>query len=449
MIAAVLVLAACSDNGDSADPGTGVEIVTTTTAASPASSAPRSTDPPSTAMPSTTSDTTTDSTTPATTTSDTTTDSTTPDTTTPATTSTTVPPRVGEPSVAVELVADFDRPVDLVVRPGDPAFHIVNQTGTVVRFDPETGDRTVTLDVAGRIAGGGEQGLLGLEFSPTGDLAYVNLTANGGDTVISEFAVGDDGVLDPGSERVLLTVDQPYSNHNAGDLAFGPDGLLYIPLGDGGSGGDPERRASDPSSLLGSLLRIDPTPGDDLPYTIPDDNPFATGPFEGVDGRPEVFAWGLRNPWKIAFDPPEGRLWIPDVGQNRFEEVNRVDPLGDTVAGWGVDFGWSAFEGTERFNDDVPVTGDELPPVLTYEHGADGCSVSGGEVYRGSAIRELAPAFVFSDYCSGILWAYDLDGARVLTLLEGLDGVTAVRAGPDGELYVLQAGGGLLRLVPG
>jgi glucose/arabinose dehydrogenase len=338
--------------------------------------------------------------------------------------------------------------VDLAVRPGDDALHLVSQRGQVIRFDPVSGEQRVTLDVADLISGGdNEQGLLGLEFSADGDHAYIDYTDASGDTVIAEYPVDAAGVLDAAAARVLLTVDQPYSNHNAGDLALGPDGMLYITLGDGGSGGDPERRASDPTALLGSLLRIDPTPAGDSPYTIPPDNPFADGMFEGIAGAPEVWAWGLRNPWRIAFDPVNGDLWIADVGQNDFEEVDRVRPT-DRPAGFGVDFGWSAFEGTERYNEDVPDSGRVTFPVLTYPHGDEGCSISGGVPYRGSAIPELEPAYVYSDYCSGRIWALDLDGARNLVLLDGFDQVTGVRAGPDGELYVLQAGGGVDRLVP-
>ena len=352
---------------------------------------------------------------------------------------------MGDPRVASVEVARLDRPVDLVIRPGDARLYIVEQGGRVVRLDGEAS--IVVADVSDRIRTGGEQGLLGLEFSTDGDLAYVDYTNERGDTVIAEYPILDDGTFDTVAERVVIEVDQPYSNHNGGDLATGPDGMLYIALGDGGAANDPERRASDPRDLLGSLLRIDPTPTTDAAYTIPPDNPFVSGAFEGVEGAPEVWAWGLRNPWKIAFDPVTGDLWIADVGQDRVEEVDHVVPTDGFTAGRGVNFGWSAFEGTSRFNTDVPDIGP-TPPVLTYEHGADGCSISGGVPYRGAAIPELAPAYVYSDYCSGKIWALDLAGARNLTLLDDFSEVTAVRAGPDGELYVLEAGGAVHRLGP-
>lgn len=441
--ALAVAIAACSSGDETGrnDDSSAVIVTTTTTTTAATTSAGTS--------PATTGDVTTDPTT-----------GTAPDTArettvAPATTATSVPPpTVGDPRVALAEVASFERPVDLVPRPGDDALYVVQQRGQVVRWLPAAQQQSTVLDLAGRVSGGGEQGLLGLAFSPDGATAYVDFTDTDGTTTIAEYGVGTDGVFDPASERIVLTVAQPYANHNAGDLHVDDAGLLYVTLGDGGSGGDPDRVAHDPASLLGSLLRIDPTPSGDRAYTIPPDNPFADGPLtlaDGttIDGAPEVFAWGLRNPWKLAFDPVTGELWIPDVGQNAVEEVNVVGPTVERPAGWAHDFGWSAFEGTERFNSDVPDSGRTTPPVLTYRHGDDGCSVSGGAPYRGSTIPELAPAFVYSDYCSGILWALDLAGARNLELLDGLEGVTAVRADADGELYVLEAGGAISKLVPG
>ncbi len=365
-------------------------------------------------------------------------------TVTTTTTTTTSVPVVGEPRVGAVEVARLERPVDLVVRPGDGRLYVVEQDGRIVRVDGDVVD--VVADLRDLTDADGERGLLGLEFAPDGSSAYVNYTDRDGDTVVAEYPTSDDGVLDTSAPRIVLAVDQPFGNHNGGDLAVGPDGFLYIPLGDGGSGGDPRRHASDPTTLLGSLLRIDPRPSGDRPYGIPADNPFAAGPHEGRDGAPEVWAWGLRNPWKIDFDPVTGALWIADVGQNRVEEVDVVEPVGERTAGFAVDFGWSAFEGNDRFNTDVDGDGS-TPPVFTYEH-SRGCSISGGSPYRGTAIPELAPAYVYSDFCAGTVWAFDVASGRNLTLLEGFRSVTAVRTGPDGELYVLERTGGVHRLVP-
>lgn len=420
VLVGLLTLAACAADDDAGPAGPpSASIITTDTNTTP-SPAPASSVPPSSAPP------TSAPTTPA--------------------VATSAPPTVGAPVVASEVVGEFDQPIDLAVRSGDDALWVVEQGGRVVRADDTA--RTTALDLTGRVSTAGEQGLLGLAFSPDGGTAYVNFTDAAGVTTIAEYAVAGDATLDSGSERIVLQVSQPYSNHNAGDLAFGPDGMLYIPLGDGGSGGDPERNGSNPETLLGSLLRIDPAPSGDRPYSIPPDNPFASGSFGGIDGAPEVWAWGLRNPWKIAFDPVTGELWIPDVGQNEFEEINVLAPVDGTTAARGADFGWSAFEGTERFDADIADTGRTTAPVLTYSH-ADGCSISGGEPYRGTAIPELAPAFVYSDFCTGTIWALDLAGGRNLTLLDGFDSVASIRAGPDGELYVLQRSGTVHRLVAG
>ena len=306
------------------------------------------------------------------------------------------------------------------------------------------GSARPVLDIRDLTNAAGERGLLGLAFAPAGELAYVNYTDDSDDTVIAEMAVAADGSIDRGTFRVVLVIDQPYRNHNGGDLEFGPDGMLYIGMGDGGSGGDPQRRALDLTTLLGKLLRIDPHVSGDQPYSVPADNPFVD-----VEGAlPEIFAIGLRNPWKFTFDRIDADLWIADVGQNRMEEVNHVAaPADGSIAGRGSSFGWSAYEGTDRFNDDQPADG-HVAPVLTYTHGDDGCSISGGAPYHGAAIPALSSGYVYGDYCSGRVWALDLARGRNV-LLASLDAsVTAVVAGPDDELYVLDGGGPVLRIVP-
>jgi glucose/arabinose dehydrogenase len=357
---------------------------------------------------------------------------------------------LGDPEVAATFVAAFEQPVGLAVRPGDTAIYIVEQDGRIVRAELRFGgvaEQRIVIDLTDATGADGERGLLGLAFAPTGDQAWVHYTDNDGDTVVAEYPVAADGTFVAGAGRTVLTVDQPYANHNGGDLAVGPDGMLYVALGDGGSANDPERRASDPTDLLGKLLRIDPAGGD--PYAIPPDNPFATGPGPGgLDGAPEVWAWGLRNPWRIAFDPANGDLWIADVGQNVWEEVDHVVAADGRPAGWAADFGWSAYEGDLRFNDDVADPGNFVFPVHVYEHGEDGCSVSGGAVYRGRDIPALVGMYVYSDFCSGRLWAYAAATDRNLTLLDGFEQVTAVRPGPQAELYVLELSGDVYRIDP-
>jgi glucose/arabinose dehydrogenase len=361
------------------------------------------------------------------------------------------PPVFGDPVVALAQVAEVDQPVGLAVRAGDEALYVVGQDGTVFRIAVDPGGDSQVAEVADltdQTSADGERGLLGIAFSTDGTLAWLDYTDNNGDTVVAEYPVAADGTFDVDAERVLLHIDQPYPNHNGGDLALGPDGMLYVAMGDGGSGGDPERRASDPTNLLGKLLRIDPAPSGDAAYTIPADNPFASGSMGDVAGAPEVWAWGLRNPWRITFDPATADLWIADVGQNLIEEIDAVGPTADHPAGWGANFGWSGFEGNDRFNADVADPGNLVFPVWTYTH-AEGCSISGGAVYRGTAIAGLAPAYVYSDYCAGRVWAFDLASGRNVVLVEGLDAVSAVRTGPDGELYVLELSGAVNKLIPG
>jgi glucose/arabinose dehydrogenase len=344
---------------------------------------------------------------------------------------TTVLPLTAEQVSFAPFVSDLTSPVDMAWRAGDDALYVVLQGGTIV---PVRGGvaGTPVLDVSDIIVSGGEQGLLGLAFHPTKPLAYVNYTDNDGDTMIVEYAVASDGTFDPASARPLLTIDQPYGNHNGGNVEFGPDGHLYIGMGDGGSGGDPERRGLNVSELLGKILRIDPTPSGDQPYTIPADNPFV-----GVDGaRPEIWSVGVRNPWRFTFDSATGDLWIGDVGQGQWEEVDLARAVDG--GGRGLNFGWSAFEGTHPFNDDQSPEGVTMP-IFEYEHGSAGCSVSGGDVYHGSEVPSLVGWYLFSDYCSGIVTALQqTDGALTGHVELGtIGGVSAICTGPDGQLYVL------------
>ena len=350
---------------------------------------------------------------------------------------------LGDAVIALQTIATASAPVDLAFRSGDDTMYVVEQDGLI---RPLRGDALgdPVLDITDLTTASGEQGLLGLTFSTDGTHAYIDHTDNDGNTNIAEYAVAADGTFDTGSRRVLLTVDQPYGNHNGGNVVIGPDGMLYIGMGDGGSGGDPERRALNVSNLLGKILRIDPTPLSGSPYTVPADNPFV-----GVAGaKPEIWAVGVRNPWRFSFDPATGDLWIADVGQNATEEID-VAYAADG-GGRGLNFGWSAWEASTRYNDDQPADGVTFP-VFEYPHGDDGCSVSGGAVYRGAAIPALVGWYVFADYCSGHLTGLRMDGRTLAASLPlgSLTGAVAVRTGVDGELYVVSGNGEIARIVPG
>ena len=350
---------------------------------------------------------------------------------------------LGDPAISLLPIASFEQPVDLAWRTGDTTAYIVERVGRVTPLRDGVAAAAV-LDITDLTEGEGERGLLGLTFTADGSLAYVNHTDNSGDTVIAEYSVAADGTFDESSRRELLTIEQPYANHNGGDVTIGPDGTLYIGMGDGGDGGDPQRHALNVSSLLGKMLRIDPTPSGGAPYTVPADNPFV-----GVAGaRPEIWAVGLRNPWRFSFDSATGDLWIADVGQNVLEEID-VAWAADG-GGRGLNFGWSAFEGTQRYNDDQPPDG-ATPPIHEYEHGDLGCSISGGAVYRGTEIPALVGWYVWGDYCSGQIQGLRVENralAQVLPLTTQSQN-TAIRVGPDGELWAISIGGQVARVVAG
>ncbi len=358
--------------------------------------------------------------------------------------------RTPQPGAAATLgaaVARADQPVDVAVRPGTPPVaYLVERPGRVRVLDAAHQPGRVVLDISDDTEAQGERGLLGLAFSADGSHAYVNFTTNGGDTNVDEYRVNPDGSFDEASRRSVYAVDQPYGNHNGGDLATGPDGLLYVFTGDGGSANDPERVALDLASPLGKILRIDPTPSADGSFTVPADNPFVT-----VDGAlGEIWAVGLRNPWRAAFDDATGDLWIADVGQNEWEEISVGWAAEGRDAARGVSFGWSAFEGTHRFNEDQPAEG-HTPPIFEYPHGELGCSISGGLRYRGADIASLQGWYVFTDYCSGLVRALevlpDRTAGRVVEL-GSVPAAVAVVADARGELVVLSLDGDIVPVVP-
>ncbi len=357
-------------------------------------------------------------------------------------------PRTASPAGSVRLVRVLTPPGPLTAmaaRPGDTAVYVAEQVGRVWAVRDGRLEHRPVLDVRGQVASGGERGLLGLTFSRDGGKLYVNYTNVWGYTVVFEYPMRADGTADVGRRRRLLAIWQPQDNHNGGDLTIGPDGMLWIATGDGGGYGDrgpghaPEGNAQSLRSLLGKLLRIDPRAGGDGPGGIPADNPFV----DRAGARPEIWAYGLRNPWRFSFDRATGDLWVADVGQNAWEEVNRL-PAGHRG---GANFGWNVFEGTQRFRDgEAP---GHILPVHTYGHGQGGCSVTGGFVYRGRRIPSLVGAYVFADYCDGRVRALRLrTGGEVEVADLGVRAPQVATFGEDadGELYVGSQRDGLLRL---
>jgi glucose/arabinose dehydrogenase len=343
------------------------------------------------------------------------------------------------------VVEGLEQPV-VVAHPGDGSgrLFIAQQGGEIVIFDGTQLLVDPFLDLSSSVSSGHEQGLLGLAFHPdyeTNGLFYVNFTDVSGDTQIIRFTVSaDPNVADPASAVALLTVDQPFANHNGGQLAFGPDGNLWIGLGDGGSAGDPENRAQSGNTLLGKILRVDVDQG--LPYGIPEDNPFVAD--DGV--RDEIWALGLRNPWRFSFDRLTGDLFIADVGQNTWEEVS-FEPV--TSRG-GRNYGWRRMEGNHCFNPGSNCNdGSLVLPILEYSH-SQGCSITGGYRYRGAEMPEHYGTYFYGDFCSGLIWGgtENLE-TGVWTPVELLDSELAISTfGEDeqGELYVADHGGTLYRL---
>jgi glucose/arabinose dehydrogenase len=364
--------------------------------------------------------------------------------TTSTTSTTVVLPPLDEFEIDVELVGDgFEQPILITSRPGDDRLFVVEQGGRILAIDLSTGDRETFLDITDRVRWRGEQGLLGLAFFPEDeDRFVVHHTAIDGSTVVAEYGV-EAGVGDPDSARLIFTTPQPAGNHNGGMIDFGPDGFLYVALGDGGASNDRFDNGQDPTTPLGAILRLDLS-GD--PYAIPPDNPFA----DGSDGAPEVWAWGLRNPWRFAFDGSD--LWVGDVGQGSWEEIDLFDAdrPGDNA-------GWPLLEGTHcfRFGDCDPSA--FLGPVVEYAHEAGRCSVTGGVVYRGSEVPDLVGTYLYGDYCTGEIWGIRLGGSieeRMFTDPDGdhlprLGGLTSFGIGPRGEVYAMQASGQLWRVVAG
>jgi len=348
--------------------------------------------------------------------------------------------------ITLSEVGALSTPVAVAVRPGDDALYVALKAGSVRRVNHGQGgdglsvDAAPVLDLSGQVSTGSEQGLLGLTFSPDGNTLYVDYTDRAGDTQVVEYAYRD-GRADDATRRTVLAVDQPYANHNGGEVAFGPDAKLYVGLGDGGSQGDPDHRGQELGTLLAKILRIDPTPSGGKPYTVPGDNPFVNR----SGAVPETFAWGLRNPWRFTWDRATGDLWIGDVGQNTWEEIDFL-AAGSPM---GANFGWSGMEGRHTFKGGNPSGG--VLPVAEYSHqSGDHCSVTGGYVYRGTKIPALRGVYVYADYCSGTVWGLTQSGGRVTAQRQldvgGTHNVTSFGEDESGEIYLL-ATDGLFRIL--
>lgn len=328
----------------------------------------------------------------------------------------------------------------------DERLFIVEQGGRIKILNPDgTVEATPFLNLSGSISSGGERGLLGLAFHPNypdNGYFFVNYTNPNGNTQISRFSVDplNPNQADPSSELGLLTVVQPYANHNGGCIAFGPDGYLYIGMGDGGSGGDPQNYGQNNSSLLGKLLRIDvDNPSGNLNYSIPADNPF----FGSATETQEIWAYGLRNPWKFSFDRETGDLWIADVGQNAFEEINKV-----SYTEPGINYGWRCYEGNQSYNTSNcgDPSGMEFP-IAVYPHSV-GSSITGGYVYRGPENSTLTGHYLFADFVSGYLGVLDPSNGSVVFEQNLSQNWASFGEGIDGSLFITAFNGIVYKIEP-
>lgn len=361
----------------------------------------------------------------------------------------------GAPALmATRVVAGLSSPLDLQSAPADRArLFVVEQVGRIRVIRGGALTAAPFLDISARIASGGERGLLGLAFHPqfsSNGRFFVNYTDRSGDTHVSEFRAPTPSAdtADAATERELLFVGQPFSNHNGGGLAFGPDGFLYIGLGDGGSGGDPQGNGQNLGTRLGKLLRIDVNGAS--PYAVPSDNPFVSR----AGALPEIWAYGLRNPWRFSFDRSTGDLYIGDVGQNTLEEID----VGLSGRRGGENYGWNTMEGTRCFS---PSSGCNMSgltlPVTDYGR-SDGFSVTGGVVYRGCRMPGYSGQYFYADYGSGIIRSFRLEGGRAVeprdwtAALSGASRVirnpSSFGVDPDGEIYIVDYDGEVYRIDP-
>jgi glucose/arabinose dehydrogenase len=366
-----------------------------------------------------------------------------------------LPARAHVPEILlVPLPGAFQTPVAMAQHPDTDDIYVVEKTGTIRRltgglvFDP-----LPVLDVSAEVSTGLEQGLLGMAFSPDGDFLYIHLTDNSNKAHVYEYAWANNAVV-AGSRREVLQVNDPFANHNCGTLIFGPDGYLYICMGDGGSAGDPHYNAQRLDTRLGKILRIDPRPSGEAPFTAPPSNPFAPDPANPdkiipQGALPEIWAYGLRNPWKFSFDKATGDLWIADVGQGVWEEVN-FTPATSTG---GENYGWNHMEGKVLYEGRPPGATEppnHHPPIHVYQHDGVACSVTGGYVYRG-ADEHLKGTYLFSDWCDGKMrWLQQQNGQVSASgqFSANVPQISSFGEDHDGELYAISLGGTVFKIVP-
>ena len=346
------------------------------------------------------------------------------------------------PNLSFENAVDFQSPDD-----GSNRIFIIEQVGVIKAFqnNPETTSDKIFLDIRDRVASGGEMGLLGLAFHPDyaqNGFFYVDYTSTNPKrhTVVARYKVSSNNPdsADKNSETILLTQEQPFSNHNGGKVAFGPDGYLYISFGDGGSGGDPYKNGQSLSTFLGKILRIDvnSTTGN-LNYSIPPSNPFAGNTFSYKE---EIYAYGLRNPWRCSFDFTTNKLWCADVGQNQWEEIDTIQK--------GKNYGWNIMEGKHCYNPSsgCDTTGLSLP-IWEYDHSSGNCSITGGYVYRGKSVPDLIGKYIYADYCTSNIWALDVNGPlpKNQFLLRAPGHITAFGVDQNNELYICNFDGNIYK----
>ncbi len=352
----------------------------------------------------------------------------------------------------VEIVGGLDRPIYLThASDGSGRLFVVEQVGKILIVRDGIVLATPFLDLSDLISPQAlsgdysERGLLGLAFDPAyadNGRFFVNYTDRDGNTVLARYRVSADDPdrADPASAEQLLYVQQPFANHNGGDLAFGLDGYLYMTLGDGGSGGDPQGNGQNLGTLLGKIIRLDVS--GDQGYTIPANNPFASS----ASARPEIWAWGLRNPWRFSFDRATGDFLIADVGQNNWEEVD----FQPAASAGGENYGWNAYEGTHDYSGQ-PAASEVVMPVLEYSHDGGRCSVTGGYVYRGASLPALQGYYFYGDWCTGTIWAAQPDSSgtwQAVVSLESGRSISSFGEDEAGELYLVDYSGSVLRFEP-